>query len=450
MYSGTETIRGIEYFSVMPYDRFAATTHSGKVLMTTDYGATWTQSQVTSTPLRDIVYRGSKLWVVGDGGKVFTSWDGVNWGALTSNTTSLLYAITWSSPGVFYCAGSDPAVIIKTTDYGSTWVQQSIPTVNNLLDIRALYPDGTAWAVGWSGTILYTSDGGDPGSVTVTSPNGGECWYNDSTQNITWSWTGNISNVKLELSTNGGSSWSTIISSTPNDGTHPWIPTNVHATQCRVRVSDVSNSATNDVSNANFCVCDRIAVTSPNGSSRWRTGSSQTITWETAGISGNVKIELSTNGGTSWGVTIVSSTSDDGSYTWTVSCPLTSNARVKVTHTTYTSNFGISAPFVVGISESETGGVPVVSDELRSTRPEPFRRWVSIYFALSCERDVSLTAYDARGRGVWSHADRFSAGQHSIRWDGRDRVRNDLPEGIYFCRMVAGDYTATRKMVKTD
>ncbi|MCK4905693.1 S8 family serine peptidase [bacterium] len=60
-----------------------------------------------------------------------------------------------------------------------------------------------------------------------------------------------------------------------------------------------------------------IAVTSPNGGETWVAGQDADITWDTEGLDGNVGIEISTDSETSWH-NIISSTSNDGSYTWTV------------------------------------------------------------------------------------------------------------------------------------
>jgi hypothetical protein len=46
-------------------------------------------------------------------------------------------------------------------------------------------------------------------------------------------------------------------------------------------------------------------------------------------IPGNVKIELSRNGGTTWGV-LFSNTANDGVQSWVVTGPVTSQARIRV------------------------------------------------------------------------------------------------------------------------
>ncbi len=81
-----------------------------------------------------------------------------------------------------------------------------------------------------------------------------------------------------------------------------------------------------------------LVLTSPNGGEDWPIGSTQTITWSAYGLNGLVRIELSHDGGATWR-TIVSRTRNDGSHTWTVSGPATTQARARISSI---SNRGVS------------------------------------------------------------------------------------------------------------
>ena len=56
--------------------------------------------------------------------------------------------------------------------------------------------------------------------LAVTSPNGGETWYRGELQQITWDIFGDTNsiglNVKIEISRDSGTTWSTITNSTGN------------------------------------------------------------------------------------------------------------------------------------------------------------------------------------------------------------------------------------------
>jgi parallel beta-helix repeat protein len=92
-----------------------------------------------------------------------------------------------------------------------------------------------------------------------------------------------------------------------------------------------------------------ITVTYPNGGENWTVGSTQTITWTSSGVTGNVNIGVSRDGGASWD-DFISNTSNDGSEPWTVTGPATTQARIRVTSASdgsiwdmSNSNFSISS-----------------------------------------------------------------------------------------------------------
>jgi len=89
----------------------------------------------------------------------------------------------------------------------------------------------------------------------VNQPIGGESWGGGTTQEIKWSSASNLSNVKLEYTTNNGLSWNIITSSYPaNTSSFFWtIPNNFTSNQCKVRISEVGNPSINS-SSLNFTI----------------------------------------------------------------------------------------------------------------------------------------------------------------------------------------------------
>jgi hypothetical protein len=156
-------------------------------------------------------------------------------------------------------------------------------------------------------------------SITVTAPNGGETCHVGLDQNIAWLTAGKVGNVRIEYSTDSGTTWIEIAASTENDGIYAWTVPDAVSETCYVRITDTENGDLTDTSDAVFTITDEpvIFVTSPNGGESWVVGSSHDITWLSAGGVGNVKIEYSTDNGTTW-IEIVDSTENDGIYAWTV------------------------------------------------------------------------------------------------------------------------------------
>jgi len=177
--------------------------------------------------------------------------------------------------------------------------------------------------------------------ITVISPNGGEEWAVGSSKTITWSSVGVTGFVKIQLSRDGGATWKTIIYGTPNDGSQAWTVTGPASTQARIKVLSILTPTVFDISDENFTIVQSITVISPNGGQNWAAGTSQTITWDSVGVTGFVRIQLSRDGGATW-KTIIYGTPNDGSQAWTVTGPATTQARIKVLSILVPTVFDIS------------------------------------------------------------------------------------------------------------
>jgi hypothetical protein len=106
----------------------------------------------------------------------------------------------------------------------------------------------------------------NPGApmIRVTSPNGGENWEVGNQYDITWT-SNNVINAKLEYSSDGGTSWISIINSAPSAGSYAWIVPNTPSSNCLVRISDASNPSTQDISDAPFIISSFTKISTNNG-----------------------------------------------------------------------------------------------------------------------------------------------------------------------------------------
>jgi len=86
---------------------------------------------------------------------------------------------------------------------------------------------------------------------------------------------------------------------------------------------------------------------------------------------------------------------------------------------------------------------------LHPNAPNPFNPTTRIRFDVpSSGGQVTLRIYDVRGRVVRTLVDApQSPGEHTAAWNGRDDLGNTVGTGVYFYRLVAGDFVATKKMV---
>lgn len=75
--------------------------------------------------------------------------------------------------------------------------------------------------------------------------------------------------------------------------------------------------------------------------------------------------------------------------------------------------------------------------------PNPFQTGTHIEFFLATPEKVKLSVFDIHGRVVKNLIDkRLEAGNHNSYFDA-----TGINPGIYFCRLVIGEYTETRKIV---
>ncbi len=82
---------------------------------------------------------------------------------------------------------------------------------------------------------------------------------------------------------------------------------------------------------------------------------------------------------------------------------------------------------------------------LEQNYPNPFNPKTGIRVQLSGDREMRLVVYDLLGREVAVLANgRYVAGEHTFTFNG-----SNVSSGVYFYRLMAGDYTAVRKMILT-
>jgi len=206
-------------------------------------------------------------------------------------------------------------------------------------------------------------------AVNVMSPRGGESWTSGSTQNITWTTRNSAINaVNIELSKDGGLTWTALKSNEANDGVYPWlIPVYPAASgDCLVRITGLNQNnkpLARDTSNGRFSISPpaakpTVTLTYPSSAIKLKGSSKINILWTSAGSSiASISLYYSTNGGSTW--TLISSYKPNSlQYTWTLPNIDTTSCKVKVVaydagkkelaFDTSNSNFTIEkSPFII-------------------------------------------------------------------------------------------------------
>ena len=113
--------------------------------------------------------------------------------------------------------------------------------------------------------------------ITISEPNGGESWQAGTAQSIIWK--DNISeNVRIDLY-KGEIFNSTIITSTPSEGSYNWtmLSNQLPDIDYKIKISSVNNDNLFDFSDSNFSVglMPSITINTPSGNENWNAGTIQ-------------------------------------------------------------------------------------------------------------------------------------------------------------------------------
>ena len=86
--------------------------------------------------------------------------------------------------------------------------------------------------------------------------------------------------------------------------------------------------------------------------------------------------------------------------------------------------------------------------DLRQNYPNPFNPTTVIQYALPKTSEVKIQIYNILGQKVRNLVDEpQKPGYKMIHWDGRDDSGVEVSSGVYFYRIVAGDFVKCKKMI---
>ncbi len=107
------------------------------------------------------------------------------------------------------------------------------------------------------------------------------------------------------------------------------------------------------------------------------------------------------------------------------------------------SQFAVRFETLAGVEKDKSNRQIPTSYLLEQNHPNPFNPTTTISYALPRNSLVSLSVYNTLGEVVRELVNEEQpAGSYSIRW-----AANNLPSGVYFYRLMAGEFVQTHKMV---
>ncbi len=277
--------------------------------------------------------------------------------------------------------------------------------------------------------------------IVVQYPNGGEILPIGSTTNIRWSAnlgaTGSAAinsssspnYVKIEFSTNGGSTWNIIKArNSAASGTYPWTVPNTPATHCLVRVSKFGNPNVYDVSNNTFTIgtntVERMLTVWPGDANN--DGVVNYDDFNAIKQYENKKGTSRPGASTNWvGQEAVAWIPAAATY---ADCNGDGVVNSEDFYVVLNSNWGKTH------SLGKENEIVVSEYNLLQNFPNPFNPSTQIQFELPEVSRINLIIYNTLGQEVATliNDEEYVNGIHQVEW-----IPNNLASGIYIYRMTA-------------
>ncbi|WPQ66027.1 zinc-dependent metalloprotease family protein [Chitinophaga sancti] len=209
------------------------------------------------------------------------------------------------------------------------------------------------------------------GPFAVTAPNTAVSWAGNSSQTITWNVASttaspvSTANVKISLSTDGGTTFSTLVASTPNDGSQVVTIPNTPTTTARIKVEAVGNIFF-DISNTNFTITAGTGCAAPTGlTSSSVTTTSATVGWTAVSGAASYKVDYKASSSSTWISAATTTTATSVSLTG-LTQGTTYDYRVRTTCTSDTSVY-TTAQFTTISTDSCNVPTALTSSSVTST-----------------------------------------------------------------------------------
>ncbi|WP_333601295.1 reprolysin-like metallopeptidase, partial [Flavobacterium sp.] len=155
-----------------------------------------------------------------------------------------------------------------TTTAGTELTVEALSSVARTLNFRFTVRDNHVGGPANNSDDMVVTVNATAGPFAVTSPNTAVSYPANSTQTIAWNVAGtttnsvNCANVDILISTNGGTTWTTLLAATPNDGSESIVLPNTQGTTNRIMIKG-TNHIFFDVSNTNFTITAASSDTTP-------------------------------------------------------------------------------------------------------------------------------------------------------------------------------------------
>jgi photosystem II stability/assembly factor-like uncharacterized protein len=398
---------------------------NGTVLKTTDGGDSWVIVSGFTGNIATVDFGNQINGIMAGLNIYYTTNGGNNWATATNPSGQFVNNLQFINDSVAI-AVCQAGAIIRTSNGGMNWVQVASGVTPNLIDVDFVDPT-TGIAVGWTGTITKTTDGG---LTWIPQTSGTTTWlYAVSFDGVNKIYAGGNSGDMIK-STDGGTSWVPIVSGTAN----PIYALKFIYPDKGYLIGHVGTIMTNDPLFIPVELTSFVAAIKDN---------SVKLTWTTATELNNTGFEiyrLSQEAKNEWVeigfVPGFGTTTESRAYSFIDDNLKSGKYSYRLKQIDYDGSFEYSKTIEVLVS--------YLPDKysLYQNYPNPFNPVTLIKYQVPEASMVSIKVYDVIGREIAVLVNEVkNAGNYQVSFNSAN-----LASGVYFYKMVAGDFSSVRKM----
>lgn len=436
-------------------DILCTTSAPQKVLWSDDGGATWNASLTRAfgeygIPLEIDPDHPDTVFFAGDSSLLYRSTDfghtWAPWGSRVFRSPCDLVVVPESDSGVVVVGDGVTSTgygdLWRSNDHGSNFTKQLTTASSEIpgLSVGRL-ANQRLFATNWSlGGVNASSDGGLTWSVVATTQSawGTDVCKEDPNVVIYGVYGGGLS----YLSFNGGVTYGGASLPGSNYGLFARDRACILAEQSGGLFKMTASYAYGGTT------AQSATLDSPAGGESWTSGSVHDVTWSSTNVP-VVRIEYRESGGDPW-ATLATCPGWYGRWSWTLPGDATTTAEIRVSDAADGWPQSVSADFAIVPTVGVESDLPATF-ALGPSRPNPFTARTRIEYALPRAADVSLDVFDLQGHRVRTLVNGTQpAGLHTVEFEPRGTDGRKLHAGVYFSRLRAGGFTATRRLLLLD
>ncbi|MDP4172851.1 MAG: YCF48-related protein [Bacteroidota bacterium] len=362
---------------------------------------------------------------VGEYGNIVKTTDGGNtWTKIVNGVTGdSFYGADQTDKDNLWCVG-DGGVLLHTSDAGKSWIQQPTYVTTTLLSISFI-DQQNGWACGDLGVVLHTTDAGKTWKQQTSGVTG--ILYGIKFKDSKNGWIAGDNGIILH-STDGGTTWNKQISPVSSKlYSVDFVDlSNGYCAGSGGVILKTMNSGTTWSKVTVPATVDLYVVSGTSNNSLWAIGDSGVV------LHGS-------NSGTNW----TNEFSFTGYNLFGLKVYNDSSAWVSGDWGTVIATGYFSGTTDVNSHSSNNSTLAIRDYKLRQNYPNPFNPSTIINYSIAEGNIVTLKIFDVLGNEVSEPVNRFeTAGSYNVRFDA-----SNLPSGIYFYQLRAGNYVETRKMI---